>query len=120
MSDFIAIGTDTSGREVMAQRGGRLEGAARFESAAMLHALVTAVMEGGAATDAELAAFTAPLAEALGEVLGVLRTGQRAGAAAAMWQVLRGEADAVREPVYGDAARALGEALKRSQGGGAL
>lgn len=118
--DMVSLGADASGRDVLVQRGGSIHGAATVESAAALYGLVRTVMESGSASDGETAAFVEPLMGALGDLLGIMRQGQRAGATAAMYRMLSGEPDAVREPVYGDAARALGEALKRSQGGEAL
>ncbi|MFD3623239.1 hypothetical protein [Streptomyces sp. NPDC058698] len=114
--DLVNLGSDASGRDVLVQSGGAIHGAATVESAAALYGLVRTVMESGSASDSETAAFVEPLMGALGDLLGIMRQGQRAGATAAMYRALSGEADSVREPVYGDQARALGAALRAVRG----
>lgn len=91
MNDLISLGTDPSGREVMVQRGGAIAGAATLESAAALHGLVSAVIDGGQASEAELAAFVRPLVGCLGDVLGLFAADSRAGAVQTMFRALGGE-----------------------------
>ncbi|MBT3163523.1 hypothetical protein HTV80_10435 [Streptomyces sp. Vc74B-19] len=114
--DLISLGTSPEGKDVLVQSGGAIHGAATVESAAALYGLVRTVMESGSASDSETAAFVEPLMGALGDLLGIMRQGQRAGATAAMYRALSGEADSVSEPVYCDQARALGAALRAVRG----
>lgn len=107
--DLINLGSDASGRDVLVQSGGAIHGAATLEAAAALHGLVSAVIDGEAASEAELAAFVTPLVECLGDVIGLFGAGSRAGAIQAMHQ-------AMRQPVYGASARALGQALRAERG----
>ncbi|WP_406719325.1 hypothetical protein OHA53_11035 [Streptomyces althioticus] len=116
-AELISLGTDASGREVLVQSGGAIHGAATLEAAAALHGLVSAVIDGEAASEAELAAFVTPLVECLGDVLGLFGSDSRAGAIQAMHQALSSD---VRQPIYGTSARALGQALRDSSKGGAL
>ncbi|WP_121719972.1 hypothetical protein [Streptomyces sp. E2N171] len=115
--DLVNLGTDASGREVLVQSGGAIHGAATLEAAAALHGLVSAVIDGEAASEAELAAFVGPLLGALGDVLGLFGSDSRAGAVQAMYRALSSD---VRQSVYGESARALGQALRNGQAGGSL
>ncbi|MFF7112212.1 hypothetical protein ACFY91_07875 [Streptomyces albogriseolus] len=111
--DLVNLGTDASGRDVLVQSGGAIHGAATLEAAAALHGLVSAVIDGEAASEAELAAFVTPLVECLGDVLGLFGSDSRAGAIQAMHQAMTSD---VRQPVYGASARALGQALRAERG----
>lgn len=108
-AELINLGTDASGRDVLVQSGGAIHGAMRLEAATALHGVASAIVEGGAASDAELGALVAPLVAALGDVLGVFGSDSRAGAVQAMHRALTANP---AEPVYGESARALGAALR--------
>ncbi|MFF1275142.1 hypothetical protein ACFVZC_17270 [Streptomyces marokkonensis] len=106
MQDFMSLGADASGREVLVQRGGAIEGAATLEAASALHAVVATILEAGQGGDAELAALVAPLTDALGDVLGLFQRDNRAGAVQAMWRALGAEAGQADVTALRDALRA--------------
>lgn len=86
-SRLRSIGVDpATGKEAFASTrpGGFLEALAdehALETAAVLVAVVGAVLEGGEASDAELAAFVPPLHAALDECVGMMADRADAGAA---------------------------------------
>ncbi|WP_050782477.1 hypothetical protein [Streptomyces griseoflavus] len=93
MTDLTSLGVDAmTGKSVLVQRGGAMEGAATLQAATALHAVVDTILEAGQATDAELAVFVPVLADALGNVLALVTpVDERAGVAAAvaMWDAMR-------------------------------
>jgi hypothetical protein len=89
---------------VSAQPGGALERLAdetAVEAGVVLCALVSEILAGGQADDAELSALVSPLYESLASVTEV--------AARSLDRI------DVEEPAFGSAARALGDVLRASQ-----